>query len=614
MITPSLPLLLTAALSAGSSSAPVTDYDDDTYAWAGQAGDWQARAFEQDYAARPGNGCLSGTGNQTILLEGGGTLTMSLSDGECPIRDGTASRDVADAYITNGDTLSLRFSPPIHGFYSYYSSLASGAQVSVTLLDSTDQVITTLERPENPGSDFRVGHGFVSETPVSEMIFDSTEAGPTLLGAFSDLASGDSLSATDLVTFEDLGFNCPARPEYGGARCDFAYSYGLTPFEELAPDGASPRYNGAVAMDADTLIITEQGNLVDVYDRQGTSWVASASPILMPSAGGIVVGSLFGNSLAVDGNRVLVGSSTLLQADLFERQPGGEFVQNESFAAALSLPENNEFGTDVALRGDLAAVSAPLLVAPGAKGRPFSLVYFFERQPSGQWQQIDRVSLFIEELSVPSNPFSSRQTFAGQLAFSADDELLVSAFDDTSTNGFGEVQVFRNNGVAWGREQTLRASEPDSQVFGGRLAARDDLVVVADPLAKRVYLFERNEFGDWQAAQTLKAADEDEVDVFGLSLALDGERLVIGAAKEPGPVPASLYLFEQTNSGLWLQTEKVAPRDRGQGRPGLGFARAVAASGGAVVSPSSPQGAYLFQVEASTPPESEPIFSNGFEL
>ncbi|MEM7708066.1 MAG: hypothetical protein AAF358_21115 [Pseudomonadota bacterium] len=600
-------VLLAAGHFTGASRASVTDYGVDIYAWAAQAGDWQARAFEQDFALQPGNGCLSGVGTQVILLAGGGTIQVSLSDGSCPIRDGVALEDVADAYITDGDTLSLRFDPPIHAFYSYYGSVAAGALVTVTLVDSQGGMIDALEGPEDPSSASRIGHGFVSEVPIAELIFDSTEVGSTLLGAFYDLNTDQQ------PTFEDLGLRCAARPEYGGARCDFAFSYGLSPIEELSSGTARSSYRSAVALDSDTLLATEQSNQVDVFDRQGERWVVSPSPIVMPATGGLLIANQFGRALALDGNRALIGSNLSLTAEIFDRQPSGEFLRDENFQTPAALPQNNEYGTGVALRGDLAAVSAPLFTPPPGKGMPSSLVYIFERLATGEWDLVSRISIRLEELPVPGNSFDSGQPFAGQLAFTADDELLVSAFDRGFGGGLGTVQVIRNNGVAWRREQTLRATEPNSQVFGGRLAAEDGRVAIADPLGKRVYLFERDASGDWQPQQTLMPADEGRVDVFGLSLALDEQRLLIGSAADLGRVMSAIYVFERDAGGIWRQVAKIAPRDRGVGPPGLGFARSVAAGDGTVVSPGSPLGLYLFEDGAFEFPDLSAVFSDGFE-
>ncbi|MFK7958697.1 MAG: hypothetical protein AB8B96_21570, partial [Lysobacterales bacterium] len=58
---------------------------------------------------------------------------------------------------------------------------------------------------------------------------------------------------------------------------------------------------------------------------------------------------------------------------------------------------------------------------------------------------------------------------------------------------------------------------------------------------------------------------------------------------------------------------KLAPRDRGQGRPDISFSTALAAAGGSVVSPGSPESVYVFSEQSLDFPNRDPLFADGFE-
>jgi hypothetical protein len=93
-------------------------------------------------------------------------------------------------------------------------------------------------------------------------------------------------------------------------------------------------------------------------------------------------------------------------------------------------------------------------------------------------------------------------------------------------------------------------------------------------------VFER-EGGTWQQKQKLTAADGASDDSFGCSVAISGERIVVGAAhdNDNGSDSGSAYVFER-EGGTWQQKQKLTATD-GAAHDYFGFS--VAISGERVV-------------------------------
>ena len=141
-----------------------------------------------------------------------------------------------------------------------------------------------------------------------------------------------------------------------------------------------------VAVSSGQVLIAESGGptstgAVYVYERGPDGWAVSAE--LAPYAA--EEGGAFGISLAVDGDRMLVGSPGA--AHVFERS-GGAWEEVATLRPA-ELPEGYAFGGGGAIAGDIAMVSAPGRAGRGG-ARVAGRVYFFEWDGSA-WNEAGSV-------------------------------------------------------------------------------------------------------------------------------------------------------------------------------------------------------------------------------
>ncbi|MEE4361038.1 MAG: cadherin-like beta sandwich domain-containing protein [Pseudomonadales bacterium] len=187
--------------------------------------------------------------------------------------------------------------------------------------------------------------------------------------------------------------------------------------------------------------------------------------------------------------------------------------------------------------------------------------------------------------------------------------IEVTAEDRVTTRSY-RIDISRQDIAAFAQAGYLKASNTDAgDRFGTTLALSGGRLAIGAPAeasaangvdgnedddsageAGAVYLFERDDRGAWIQAAYLKASNSEAFDGFGAALALDGDRLVVGA---PGEASAGFgvdsdqtdnsagnagaaYVFERDGSGRWRQVAYLKAGNTGAGDR---FGAAVALSG-----------------------------------
>ena len=308
--------------------------------------------------------------------------------------------------------------------------------------------------------------------------------------------------------------------------------------------------------------------------------------------------SWFGWSVAISGETLIVGarqhdaiSSDAGSAYVFEFDGSG-WVEAEILVGSQQTA-NDEFGVDVALDGDIAAVGAWLDDHAATNS---GAVYVFERSRFG-WQ----------ETALAIDPQATDNDNLG-LSVSVDGELVVSgAHGGNGTKG--QVLVFRKSGGSWPLEQILQSADPLVNTMGRRVAADGDLIVAGTwatdataPDSGAAYLF-RHDGSQWQEEATLLPSHSGHSFYFGSSVATQDGVVMVGAPGEndPGQNYGTLYTFRRCNDGSWVEDQRLASLIRGNHE----FAWSVAVNGSRLIcgAPRADQGgtnlgaAYVFSAE-----------------
>lgn len=178
----------------------------------------------------------------------------------------------------------------------------------------------------------------------------------------------------------------------------------------------------------------------------------------------------------------------------------------------------------------------------------------------------------------------------GSSVSSSDNAVLVGALASHPSSGAeGAAYLFRLRGGQWTREAKLAGSEAQPfDLFGASVALEGDLAVVGAPADNTLgtsgpgsaYVFARRG-GVWTENARLMASDGMPDDQFG-SVALSGTTIVVGAKGQSyggGTNPGSAYVFVWDGMG-WVEQAKLTARD---GVAGDEFGISVAVEGDTAV-------------------------------
>ncbi len=268
-------------------------------------------------------------------------------------------------------------------------------------------------------------------------------------------------------------------------------------------------------------------------------------------------GNFFGVAVAIDGNRALVGASS---EDGCGDDAGAAYVfefdetTNRWSEAARLAPRDclpgEYFGRSVALSGDRALVAAS---AEFFASEASNAAYVFERDPSGIWIQTARLT---------GDAAEREGAFAASVALD-DDRALITTWGDPAGGRFGgAAYVFERDAAgAWKRTARLTGSQGvHAGIFGGRAALDGDRAVVAASAYFRrgsgsVYVFERDAAtGRWR-----EAARFGDVRDFFLSVAIRGDRVLVGQSKAGHDKEGAATLYTRDSTGTWRHTATLRP-------------------------------------------------------
>lgn len=294
-------------------------------------------------------------------------------------------------------------------------------------------------------------------------------------------------------------------------------------------------------------------------------------------------GAEFGTAVAMDGNVLVVGAPKD-DLDFGDPNPTGlVFVfrreDNGAFRRVLALgreaEDSERVGTAVAVCGDLFVVGAP--GRGGGRGRSYIYRY---RSVEGEGAEL---------LGVLEGPAGQTSSFGQAVAIEGDTVFVGAPFYDSNANQqAGAVFVFKQDydpanpatptANHWGLRETLLPNDTAFARVGGTLAVGGGVLAVGDEFgdtAGKVHLYRRDLGGltadDWPFLKALSAPGG--VTRFGRALDFAADQLVVGANSA-----ATVFGRNQGGADAWGVVEHLAGE---AGTPSFG--QAVAYSAGVLV-------------------------------
>ncbi|MBK8039496.1 MAG: choice-of-anchor D domain-containing protein [Verrucomicrobiaceae bacterium] len=344
--------------------------------------------------------------------------------------------------------------------------------------------------------------------------------------------------------------------------------------------GGSDRFGWSVALSGNTVVVGayDEGSssgAAYIFTRVGTTWAQQA--YLKASNTG--ASDRFGASVAVSGDTVVVGAwsegsnATGVNGDQVDNSAsaaGAAYIftrvgttwEQQAYLKASNTNANDRFGHSVAVSGETVVVGAygEDSNATGVNGNQADnsassagAAYVFTRSGTTWTQQA-----YLKASNTGAN-----DQF-GQSVAASGDTVVVGANGeasnaagvngnqaDNSASNAGSVYVFTRSGTAWTQQAYLKASNTGTNDgFGWSVAVSQNTVVVgaygddsnatgingvgannSASNAGAAYVFTRTGT-TWTQQAYLKASNTDANDLFGWSVAVSGDTVLVGASEE----------------------------------------------------------------------------------
>ncbi len=353
-----------------------------------------------------------------------------------------------------------------------------------------------------------------------------------------------------------------------------------------AQGNAALDYNNLKVWDADGRTLAAHfassgKQLVVNVDASSARYPITIDPVLQQQAylkaSNTDAGDLFGNSIAIAGNTVVVGAP-----------------REDSNAIGVNGNQGNNSATD-----------------SGA-------AYVYVRDGAGNWSQqaylkasnSDGGDLFGDSVAIVGNTI-----VIGASLESSNANGINGNPNDNSASRAGAAYVFERDGAGnWAQQAYLKASNSDAGDFFGTSVVIDANVVVvgavgeassatvingdqadnAAPFAGAAYVFVRTGISTWSQQAYFKASNAGNFDIFGVSVAISGDTVVVGAERE-GSIATGVdgdqgdnsageagaaYVFVRDGAGNWSQDAYLKASNTGGGDL---FGTSVAIAGDSVV-------------------------------
>lgn len=281
-----------------------------------------------------------------------------------------------------------------------------------------------------------------------------------------------------------------------------------------------------------------------VFRRDGGNWIQEAK--LVAADGNRF--DHFGYAVGISQDTIVVGAredddrgESAGSAYVFRRK-GSAWTQH----AKLTSPEpaqGDQFGWSVAIDGDTVLVGS---IGSDRAAHDAGAAYVFRLTADAA----------KPEARLVAQAARAADTFGYAVGLSGNRAVVGAYKDDTAAIDAGAAYVFERRGTTWEQVQQLvpGGARPDEK-FGWSVGVSGSTVVVGAWYADRdaepeyplgsAYLFKRGD-SEWKQVKKLVANNRNRFDLFGWSVAVSGDIVVVGArlddqaADEAGAV----YVYE----------------------------------------------------------------------
>jgi len=304
----------------------------------------------------------------------------------------------------------------------------------------------------------------------------------------------------------------------------------------------------SVSIDGDTIVVGSPGEgdifmpftgAAYVFVRSGSNWVLQQK-LLLPEPRS---GAGFGGAVAIDGNSIVVtasgdsdGISRPGTASVYTRDQNGVWSLQQKFSAN-DLIQDQMYGGSVAISGNTVLVGSEYLDPTHNVG--IGAVYVYERVGT-VWSQTRKLT---------SSTWKGGYEFGRYLAIDGNIAAVGAYHEEHGSNTRGSVYVFVRDNSGWAQEQKLFIKEDLEQAdfFGVSVAVHGSTIIAGNSGANgqrgAAYLFTAEDKLNWSQPTKIVAGDGSIDEHFATAVATNGSEVLIGAAGKAvnGPSCGAVY-------------------------------------------------------------------------
>ncbi|MCP5144570.1 MAG: chitobiase/beta-hexosaminidase C-terminal domain-containing protein [Gammaproteobacteria bacterium] len=290
---------------------------------------------------------------------------------------------------------------------------------------------------------------------------------------------------------------------------------------------------------------------VYVFARQpDDTWLETD---LLTSGEADTTSQYFGSELDADGGYLAVARANSQQVYVFEYDGNGHWQHTDT----LDIPGASSTVGAVAIQGDLILVGTPGHDTDGGANIDNGGFYVFRRDSAandGTWNQVAMVE-------VVADPGIVSERAGTSLAFDGNYAVLGNTTKPLYTFKLDP----QSQGVSW--TQVNRAALP----YTSYIDLSGDTLIVGNPNdadnganSGAVYIYQRQVDDTWHQVVKRGASDGRASDKFGISVAIHGDRALVGAnanALINLGSPGHAYILERNSQGTWQEVRILTPSD-----------------------------------------------------
>ncbi len=263
-----------------------------------------------------------------------------------------------------------------------------------------------------------------------------------------------------------------------------------------------------------------------------------------------------GSSVAIDKNTILMGAASSGQVLFYHKN---QELNHSWRLKQITTGETTVYGNCI----DIEKETAVIAECSGSIGK----VYVYEYQDERVW--VEEAVLSENDDLGPHN-----HNYFGQSVSISGNTIIVGApgSDDMGSNS-GAAYIFTKINGTWVQSQKIVASDgSQDDNFGRSVAISNNTAIVGAYRSNNdrgsAYIFTRYQSA-WVLSAKLEAVDgvgrsqsATSADQFGISVAIDGNTVVVGADNDDGGM-GGVYVFQKIEDA-WIQIHKLTASDPGE--------------------------------------------------